>query len=1099
MPDETLPAPTNPRAEPPSAAEGSTVVSGPAERTATHIPAGEVPPPEGASDRTGPYVPADGPADAPPGYEVLEEIGRGGMGVVYKARHLQLNRVVALKMILAGGHASARERVRFLQEAEAEARLHHPNIVQVYEVGQHGELPYFTQEYVPGGTLTRYARDPLPAREVAGLVEAIARGVAHAHTQGIIHRDLKPDNVLLTADRVPKVTDFGLAKKVGAGDGLTATGAIMGTPSYMAPEQARGDTKAIGPAADVYAVGAILYRLLTGRPPFAAATPLETARLVTETDPLSPSVLVPRVPRDVETICLKCLRKAPAQRYATAGELADDLRRFLNGEPIRARPVGRLERAWKWVKRNRWPVAMAAAVIVALAVGFGVATWQAVVANKARTVAETNETKAVRAVEEERKALGLAQTRLGQVKKGNAILVSMYQKVNPDAEEKQGRSLRVVLGEQLDQATAELDGEAVGDPLAVAELQHALGEAQLGLGFAEKAARLFTASLRTTETLLGPDHPDALTARSNLAAAYLEMGRATEAARIATEVIAAREAVLGTHHPDTLSTRYVLAGAYRALGRTAEAARLLAEVVADRTRVLGEDHRDTLGSRSALGLLYLDMGQHTAAVLALEGVLKAAEAKDGPHHPATLSTRNNLALAYDALGRFADAARMHEVTLQSWEANVGPDHPDTLAARHNLVAAYLRLGQTAEAVKMAELNRKLCEAKLGPDHPNTLNARHILGAGYGELGRTDEAARLHEQTLRAREVKLGADHPQTLVSRNSLALAYVAVDRHAEAVPLLERVLQAREAHHGPDHPDTLTTRNNLAATYAELGRSDDAARLLVLNLRLGEAKHGLDHPSTLSTRNNLAAVTSTLGRRTDAARILEEVYKDREALHGPDHPATLTARNNLAVVYGQLGRIAKEIRLQKENLKLAVDRYGPDHPHSVSAMHQLASAYLVNRNADAAVSLLRDYIAAQRRKLAPDDPEFALKLLQIGWQLLTSGQPAAAEGFLREYLAVRLKNEPNTWNSFTAQATLGWALVDQKKYAEAEPLLKAGFDGMRTWEKVFRPVDRALMATAATGLAQICDDAGRSDEAKKWRDAAARYAEVAPPPRRAK
>jgi ABC-type amino acid transport substrate-binding protein len=288
------------------------------------------------------------------GYEILEELGRGGMGVVYKAHQISLNRVVALKMVLAGAHASPEELARFRREAEAAAQLQHPNIVQVYEIGEQNGCPYFSLEFVDGGSLTqRLHRTPQPARSSAQLVETLARAVHAAHQHGTIHRDLKPDNVLLTSDGVVKITDFGLAKRLEAEAGQTKTGTILGTPSYMAPEQAGGKHRGVGPRADIYALGAILYELLTGSPPFGEQSPLDTLLQVLEREPARPRSLNPAVPRDLETICLKAMAKEPHQRYASAHELAEDLARFLNDRPILARPAGGLERFWRWCRRNR--------------------------------------------------------------------------------------------------------------------------------------------------------------------------------------------------------------------------------------------------------------------------------------------------------------------------------------------------------------------------------------------------------------------------------------------------------------------------------------------------------------------------------------------------------------------------------------------------------------------------------------------------------------------------------------------------------------------------------------------------------------------------
>jgi serine/threonine-protein kinase len=328
-----------------------------------------------AADATTP-VPYSAGLPQVPGYEVEAVLGRGGMGVVYKARHLRLNRSVALKMLLAGAYACPHELARFQREAEAVAALRHPNIVQVHDVGDLEGLPFFTMEFVEGGSLARkLAGQPQPARWSAELVATLAGAVQLAHASGIIHRDLKPANILLTADGTPRITDFGLARRVEGGPEFTISGAILGTPSYMAPEQALGKSSAIGPAVDIYALGAILYELLTGRPPFRAETAAETVRQVMTEEPAPPSRLNAKVPRDLETICLKCLHKSPSRRYASARELADDLRRFLDGKPVRARPVGVTERALKWVRRRPAAALLMAALLVLVGTAVGTGLW----------------------------------------------------------------------------------------------------------------------------------------------------------------------------------------------------------------------------------------------------------------------------------------------------------------------------------------------------------------------------------------------------------------------------------------------------------------------------------------------------------------------------------------------------------------------------------------------------------------------------------------------------------------------------------------------------------------------------------------------------
>lgn len=309
-------------------------------------------------------------------YELIEQIGQGGMGVVYKARQLNLNRIVALKLMLSGPRATEAEIKRFRSETTAAATLQHPHVVAIHEVGVHEGRHYFSMDYIAGRSLAEVInRTPVSAERAARYLKIVAEAIHHAHQRGILHRDLKPANILVDADDQPRVTDFGLAKHIQVDSSLTVSGNAMGTPSYMPPEQAAGKRSQIGPASDVYSLGAILYDLLTGRPPFRADTPVDTLRQVLDTEPAPPRLINRNVPRDLETICLKCLSKAPGQRYPSAQELAEDLGRFLKREPIQARPVGWLGRGWRWSQRN--PVV--AAFCGAMALMLLMVAWAALV------------------------------------------------------------------------------------------------------------------------------------------------------------------------------------------------------------------------------------------------------------------------------------------------------------------------------------------------------------------------------------------------------------------------------------------------------------------------------------------------------------------------------------------------------------------------------------------------------------------------------------------------------------------------------------------------------------------------------------------------
>jgi WD40 repeat protein/tRNA A-37 threonylcarbamoyl transferase component Bud32 len=343
------------------------------------------------------------PATPPaiPGYEILGLLGRGGMGVIYEARQVGLKRRVALKMIRDQALATAQDLARFGTEAEAVARLQHPNIVHIYDIGEHAGRPFFSLELLTGGSLDRkLAGAPLPAKCAAQLVESLARAVHYAHERGILHRDLKPANVLLTAEGMPKVADFGLAKLTAGGASETQSGTVLGTPSYIAPEQARGQTRDLGPAVDVYSLGAILYETLTGRPPFRAESPLETLRQVQVEEPVAVVRLQPKVPRDLNTICLKCLEKDPRKRYPSAEALADDLGRFLAGEPIRARPAGTWERAVRWARRRPTAAALVAVSVVAFLSLLGGMLWHNAQLGAALYDSRVGEARAIRKTRE---------------------------------------------------------------------------------------------------------------------------------------------------------------------------------------------------------------------------------------------------------------------------------------------------------------------------------------------------------------------------------------------------------------------------------------------------------------------------------------------------------------------------------------------------------------------------------------------------------------------------------------------------------------------------------------------------------------------------
>ncbi|MBV8315118.1 MAG: serine/threonine protein kinase [Planctomycetaceae bacterium] len=421
-----------------------------------------------AATHTDPGGRAAGAGPSIPGYEVIRELGRGGMGVVYLAWQTGLGRLVALKMIRACEYSRPQDLARFRSEAEAVARLEHPNIVKIYEIGEKDGCPNFSMEYVDSGRLADSLRGaPWPPRRAAELAETLARAAHSAHARGAVHRDLTPNNVLLKADDQPKIVDFGLAKLLVGGAGHTASGAILGTPSYIAPEQACGRSKEVGPAADVYALGAILYELLTGRPPFKAETPLDSLFQVVNDKPVTPRRLRPKVPRDLETVCLKCLNKEPTRRYPGASALADDLRRYLAGEPVRARPVGAVRRAVRWVRRRPAVATHLAVCATGAAVAFAVMTRE----GRQARLAQSRTEQAQKAGETRRVAAEAARAYDAKQRRLNQEFMTVHWGSNSD--DKDGESAN--LGAQAtascpncQRLQAQLDG-----PRAQLEILHA--------------------------------------------------------------------------------------------------------------------------------------------------------------------------------------------------------------------------------------------------------------------------------------------------------------------------------------------------------------------------------------------------------------------------------------------------------------------------------------------------------------------------------------------------------------------------------------------------------------------------------------------------
>lgn len=509
---------------------------------------------------------SDGPVVAP-GFRILGELGRGGMGTVYKARQVSLKRTVAIKVLRAGACADAATTARFQAEAEAAARFQHPNIIQVFEVGEHDGVGYLVLEYAPGGSLDRRLEQALQEpRSSAQLIATLARAIHFAHDHGIIHRDLKPANILLTEDGVPKIADFGLAKLLERDDALTGHGEILGTPSYMAPEQVRGLVDQINPATDVYSLGAILYEMLTGRPPFKGTTPLSTLEQVSSQEPLAPGKLQRHLPRDLETICLKCLEKESRRRYPTALALAEDLERFLHGKPILARPTPVWDRLAKWARRRPGGAAAAAALATLSLLLLGGGLYYNQQLHTEMLNAQDAERRA------DRNARSAGEQRMIALEHLNRLIFDVQEKLAPTPAM---RSVRRALLDTAIHGLEEIERSTAGETanLSQAVAYEKLGDIYRVIGQTRAARQQYERSLRIAGNLLDAQPADvaiqAVLYQDHMGLGQIDMDvQDYEAAKVAFHQATNMAESIVDAEPDDRVARRDLIEAYLELGRS---------------------------------------------------------------------------------------------------------------------------------------------------------------------------------------------------------------------------------------------------------------------------------------------------------------------------------------------------------------------------------------------------------------------------------------------------------------------------------------------------------------------------------------------------
>jgi len=794
-------------------------------------------------------------------YTLLKKLGQGGMGSVYLAEQSEpVRRQVALKLIRSGFDSRA-VIARFEAERQALAVMDHPHIARIYDGGTTASnQPYFVMELVQGVPITDFCDEHrLSLKQRLEIFVPICQAVQHAHQKGIIHRDLKPGNVLVTevdGRPVPKVIDFGVAKATEqplTDASLGDTGAIVGTPTYMSPEQADPTSMDIDTRTDIYALGVMLYELLTGSTPidthqFRRGALLEVLRMVREVEPprpstklstldalpsiaanrnLEPKQLQAMLRGEIDWIVMKAIDKDRTRRYETANGFAADVMRYLTGEAVEAHPPSQWYQLKKFCLRHQAAVLATTLVAIALLAGIAGTTWGLFEAKKQEATAESRRELAQNAEIAERKAKEEAQASMKKMAKGVEILGSIFKGLKPGQTEVFGKPLAALLGDRLDRAAQELVGDAVGDPVAVARLQVILADSQLGLGYAGKAIALCQTAHNTLVKLSGPEDHDTLMANAHLANAYSASGQYEKALTLYRDTLLAMKKTLGDEHIDTLTVMGDLGETCRLARKPEESVTLLKAAMKAEETKLGKAHPLTLITMNNLALAYLDIEQFNQALPLLEITTKAAREQYGPDHVETLKSMGNLASAYKATKQLDKALPLFESTLKAKRTKLGSDHPETLASMNNLAMGYHVTGQLDKAIPLYEETIKQLRISEGPTHPNTLAATHNLAKVYLDKKNNAEAIKLIDIFIKGQRTQLAANS-----GRLAYVLAFVGNDllkaqAYPEALLYIRESLSLREKHE-PDVWTTFNTCSMLGEALLRQQKYTEAEQLLL-------------------------------------------------------------------------------------------------------------------------------------------------------------------------------------------------------------------------------------------------------------------------------
>ena len=998
-------------------------------------------------------------------YRIIRLLGEGGMGTVYEAEQEEPRRVVALKVIKLGLATPDRLR-RFRRESQALARLQHPGIAQIYESSTadagFGPQPFFAMEFIRGLPLKKYAEvHRLNTRQKLLLMVKICEAVHHAHQRGLIHRDLKPGNILVDETGQPKILDFGVARvteiDLPEGDShptmQTGLGQLVGTLAYMSPEQVLGDPLEVDTRSDVYALGIILYELLSGRLPYKVnyrQLP-EAVHTIRDEEPVSLSSIDRDYRGDIETLVRKALEKHKTRRYTSAADLGADIQRYLNDEPITARPPSAGYQLQKFARRHRGLMAGMGAVFVVLLAGVGVSTSQAIRANRAGQAALKERDRAIAAeasaVQERNRALTEKQRADDESASAKAVndflqngllaQASASAQARPDTKPDPDLKVRTA----LDRAASSIAGKFDRQPLVEASIRQTIGNT------------------------------------------YLDLGIYPEAQKQIERAIELRRRVQGENHPDTLAASRGLAVLYRNQGKAAEAEALLIKVLDVQRRVLGEDHPGTLETTYALAILYDDQEKFAQAEPLLTKALDGQRRTLGERHPSTALTMNKLAEVYKEEGKFAPAESLHTRALDIQRSVLGQEHPNTLYTTNSLASLYEDEGKYAQAERLYMSTLEVQRRLLGEEHIDTLETRSNLGNLYRIEGKYAQAESLLTRTLEIQRRVLGEEHVDTMSALNNLAAVYQAQGKYAQAEPINTKILEIDRRMLGEENPVTARSMNNLAVLYGKEGKWAQAEPFLANALAIRRRALGGEHPETLLTMANLAYVYQMQGKYAQAEPLSVRAVEGFRRVEGEEHNDTLISTNMLGLLYRGEGKYAQAEPLLIKALEIRRRTLGQDHPDTIKSMNSLASLYRSEGKSAEAETLLSSVLEARRRVLGPAHPDTTTVMALLGDVRLQQKKYADAEALLREAQNNNEKSAADSWERYWSQSLLGASLAGQSQYIEAEPLLISGYQGMLQREAAIPLEDRPVLPQAAERIVQLYEKWEKPEKAAEWRE----------------